>query len=483
MCRPRFARRLTALLLMTGLLAPRGSAQDFDPPLGHAAEMIDGGTVARVEIPTQAAELQTYPMPTEYPRQLLQEVPGRPFRPVDPPPQAFAWWKVPFYVALGLPRDLVDGFVGGLAKVPIISPVFVFPAYELVPTQIVFRDPRDWHRWPAGPNRHDHGYYKGNSWGWFPSAHMWKFHYTSERKLERNRAYNERLQAELRDRNREIETHNQLIENRKREARREALRAIEAGDGREAALRMIPYYQAYPLDEGAFALFATALAIYAPEGPEWVKPLLWYELNAAQPLPLTQAETQLALAREQHPERASLAEALIYVRLLLGEPRDALVVAAEHLTREPDDARRRRLVLETALSADDLATARQVYQALDSSTLETTDAALIRARMDLLAGDYRGAQQLLRIMHQEHPEDAYVSYYLGIAELQLALYEPAYPEGFEQAFDLLEQAVLRAPNAALRVRAGQTLAYARGLGSEIEEEPELFQLPGMVPGA
>ncbi len=467
------------MVLAVSAVASLAGAQGFRPGLGQAKELIDGGSIRQVTPPRNSEESLTYTIPPEMPKSLLTELPDRPFKPVDPPPRSLVWWKLPFYTALGLPRDMVDATIGALAKLSLVS-VLVYPVYEVVPTQCLFRDPRDWHRWDAHKNKNEHGYYDGASWGWFPSAHQWGLTHESERKLRKYKDYNHALKEELRERNVEIEAYNQGIESYKRDARREALAALQTGNGREAALRMVPYYNVYPLDEGAFALFVASLALYRPDGPEWVGPLLCYELNDAQPGLLAQAEEVLTKTVGRFPEHAALAETLIYTRLLMGGGEDAHRAALALLDRRPADARCQLLVYETALSSNLGANAQAALGGIDAQSLNERDYTLALARLRLLTGEYLSAHQALAAMREATPDDAYVNYYLGCAELMRAQSEDAYLEGFAHSFDLLERAALMAPGPALRLRAGQALSYARGLGKRAEGRPELFSIPELL---
>ena len=150
-----------------------------------------------------------------------------------------------------------------------VSPVVIYPIYEVIPLQAVIRDPRDWHFWPGIRNSLGHGMIDSDGWGWFPSAHSWQFEYVSESKLRDYHEYNEELTEDLNRLNREIELENQRISGSLRQARRIAFDAIDRGDGQEALSRMLPYWSHHDLDQGAFALFITSLALYAEDGSGW----------------------------------------------------------------------------------------------------------------------------------------------------------------------------------------------------------------------
>ncbi len=68
---------------------------------------------------------------------LLTVLPGEPFRQVTPMPAARAWWLYPFYLALGLPRDLIDTVAGGFNYIPIINLPVVLGGAALLPLGLV----------------------------------------------------------------------------------------------------------------------------------------------------------------------------------------------------------------------------------------------------------------------------------------------------------------------------------------------------------
>jgi hypothetical protein len=324
-----------------------------------------------------------------------------------------------------------------------------------------------------------------NGWGWFPSAHSWHFTYSSPRKARNYQLYNEKLQKQLAEENRKIDVYNLGISARTREARAKAFEAIRAGNGREAALRMIAYHQVYPLDEGAFALYVTSLALYLPVGPEWVGPVLWSSLNSAQPRSLGEAEKLLAGAVKDFPNRAALGETLIYTQLLLGKEKTALATAQSLLGNKPDDPLRQRLVFETALAARDAQAAQAALLSIEARPIDPSiDQASAQAarqsmqvRLQLLRGEIEPARKTLADLYARQPEDAYLNYYLGVADLLAAQGEKEPSGDFKRALPLIEKASLLAPGPALRTRATEALSYVRGVVAGITEKPEIFAVP------
>lgn len=469
--------RVMAPAMALWLLAVAGWSQDeeqtqFKPNLGQAREQIGGMSGALAQIPVNAPEVTAYPVPAEQPRPLLTEVPGKPFKQVTPIPRARAWWKYPLYVAVGLPRDLIDAGFGAMSNVPFFNIPFVYLPYEVVPTQILIRDPRDWHRWPGRRNSRGHGMIDPISWGWFPSAHSWHFTYPSARLARKYQAENEALQKELDAMNQRIEEQNRAVTARGQEALTKAREAITAGNGREAAMRMLAYNKAYPLDESAFALYVTSLAMFAPEGPAWVKPALIDALNTAQPRALEQAERLLTQTVKSQSYRPSILETLIYTQLILGKEESALANARELLKVKPDDPERQRLVFESAMAAGNAPLAEKTLAGLTQLNAETRQ--MMELRLRLLKGEVEPARQTLAEMQARQPEDPYLNYYLGSA-LMLEAQQAANPaEGMNQALPLVEKAALGAPNPALAQRAGAALSYINGVLRQVRENPELF---------
>jgi hypothetical protein len=238
---------------------------------------------------------------------------------------------------------------------------------------------------------------------------------------------------------------------------------------------MIPYFVAYPLDtEGAFALLATGLALAAPEGPAWTAPMLWHRLSNAQPVPLQETEDLMRTTLERFPNQPMLNEALIYTQLLRRENEKALATARQYLQRQKDDARRKRLLLETALSARDAAAAREALGVLDKSQLPTWERQVLQARMDLLEDRVDPARSVLAQLQDATPENPYLNYYLGCADLLKAQARVSQLSAYQGAFKHLELAALQAMHPALRQRAGEALAYARSVLARAGEHPELF---------
>lgn len=477
----RYAALGMALILSGAASIAR--AQSFEPDLGQAREIIAGRDTALVTIPPDAKELNVYPLKAERPRPLLTELPGRPFLPVTPMPQARAWWKYPIYVAVGLPRDLFDAFVGGLNYIPILNIPLVMGAYELIPTQMLVRDPRDWHAWPGlKMNARGHGPIDGDSWGWFPSLHTWHFTYPSQRLARQNEILNQELKQKLDSENRQIEEANAAIEIRLRDARDRALKAIQAGNGREAVYRMLAYHNSYPLDEGGFALFATAMALYIGEGPEWVGPVLWSEIDGAQPRLLAEAEKLMTATAQKFPDRIPLSEALIYTRLALGRNSGAVDAASALLKSKPDDPFRQRLVFETAMTDRDTRLARRTRAAMSPTSYDAPTRELMDLRFQMLSGQAAPAAVALASLHAQRPEDPYYAYYLACAQAMAGekMENPA--EAYRQAAALVNLAGDRAPNAALRQRSAQASTWLKSVLQEIEQKPELFS-PGVAPAA
>lgn len=469
----RLAAALGALLLAAAPLAPR--AQGFEPDLGQAKEIIAGHEMARTAIPPNAQELTVYPIAAEHPRQILVSFPGEAFRQVTPAPLGPAWWTYPVYGVAGFPRDLIDAAFGGLNLVPVVNIPLVMGGYELLPTQLLVRDPRDWHRWPGlKANARGHGPLDGDSWGWFPSWHCWQFSYPSQRLARQNEIYNTKLKGRLDAENQRIETANNQIDTRLRETRNKALAAIAAGDGREAACRMISFRRAYPLDEGSFALFATALALYTTGGPDWVGPVLWSELEFAQPRLLAEAEKMLAGNASKYPDRRPLGEALIYTRLVLGRSKDAIEAATALLKVKSDDPYRQRLLFETALTARDLNLAHEARAMMSPQSYDEPTRTLMDIRLKLADGDSTSVLGSLDQMRTKTPEDAYLWYYEACAQLRLAQRLDNPVATYQQAEGMLAHAIDGAPSPALRMRAERALTWVKSVQTGISGKPELF---------
>jgi hypothetical protein len=273
---------------------------------------------------------------------------------------------------------------------------------------------------------------------------------------------------------RAIEAANTELDARLRDTRSRALTAIQAGNGREAAYRMIAYRHTYPLDEGGFALFATAMALYVADGPDWVAPVLWSELEFAQPRLLAEAERLLATTALQQPERTALFEALIYTRLVLGRTQGAIDAAQELLKAKSSDPYRLRLVFETAMTDRNLKLARQARQAMSLASYDAPTRQLMDIRLALLAGQAGEVAETLAGLSVQNPEDAYYAYALACARMDLARAMENPAQAYRSAAALMVQAHDLAPGPALRNRADRAATWLQSVVAGIAEKPELF---------
>lgn len=483
------------ILALAALTAQSAGAASYQPDLGMGRIVIDGGQDQPAGVSANSEIFTVYPLSGEQPRELLSEVPGQPFRPLDPAPRSFAFWKVPVYAVLGFPRDAVDGVFGVVNYVPVLNLPVVFGAYEFVPTQAFMRDWRDWHKWPGRRNQNGHGMYdalavrdlnqggefantherhglavtEGVTWGWFPSFNRWSWTYESKWKKRRWEKYNAKLQGQLRELNTGIETGNQAIAFQQMTARKKALDAIEAGNGKEASYRMVPYDSAYMLDEGAFALLATGLALYIDEGPEWVGPLLWEKLRSAQSADLAQAERMLSRTVRRYPNRPGPWQSLIYVRLLQDRSDEALEAASGMIKASPGSPLAARLWFETALSAGEKKEAARALAACGGDS----DLPLMKARL-ALSSDGEQARTMIEELVAERPDDPEANYLAGCAALMAVEKSETPLQTLQQAVDALERAALTAQGAALKVKAGRALGVARGAMDRAGKQAEAF---------
>lgn len=474
--------------------ARRSAAQEFSLELGEAVEWITAGRSEEVRIPSDAPELLRYPMESRPIDPLLDRLPGASEPETGASTGSAAWWKVPIYLGLGLPRDLVDGVFGVLGRVPVVNLVAVGLAYEIVPTQIFIRDPRDWHRWGGAVNANGHGWLprsysyhnarydsppgsgdaetaKGpllpeDGWGFFPTAHSMQFRYFGGASSELESFEDEEAREDLQALNRQIDWQNRQIAQRQRAARSEAIAAIDRADGFEAVARMAPYHVAYPTDESAHALLLNALAVHGDAGPPWARPYLWQEIREAGWRVLRQTRTLLEKSHRDHGANVTVAEALVFVQTRLGEFAAALEVARAASQIAQDNPIRARLYFEAALQAGDEPSAAAALELLERLSPGDESNALLALRLQLLRGS---DQQTLDAFSERlalDPGNAYFHYYMGCAKLGLAENSAAAETLIESAFDDLETASLSAPTPALRERSARALSFARVLAAK-----------------
>lgn len=471
---------------------PASPAAEFQIELGEAMDWLAPDAAMTPSVPANAPERTVYPLAPERVESLLSELPGRPFLVVDPPPTSTAYWKYPIYAVLGFPRDLVDSVFGFFSFWPIVNIPLVGVAYEIVPTQALMRDPRDWHRWPGSANRRGHGFFPSKSrtrdatawgsdqpvpvtlkgdklfnetWGWFPTAHSMSFTYTSQAKLEKYKRINERLHEELQLANAEIDTRNRAIAERQRQVRQAAVAAIDRGDGHEATARMLPYHMAYPVDDQGHALLLNALALYGDSGPEWVRPWLLHELQSVDLSVLRQAEILMEKSHKDFPASHTLAEALVFANSRRGDYGRALATARAAFESDPTSARRARLLFEAGAGARDKATVASAISTMRSIGVDEAELRVLSLRQRLLEGKAADARPELTSLVQGHPENPYYRYYLGCAEIE-TIEEAKVPEAaMQSAMTELERASLTAGTRPLQERAGRALTYVRSLTS------------------
>ncbi len=454
-------------------------AAGFEPDLQETIEFIagpgDASSFSWATVPSSSPELSRHAMPSEPVQALLDEVPGKPFYDLKNPPLSRAWWKYPFYLALGAPRDGVDAVFGFFSFWPIFNIPITLVAYEVVPTQLFMRDPRDWHRWPGVMNKKGHGMLDfGDTprddagWGWFPSANTWKFKYVSKRKVKKLQAKNEALTAQLEKLNKEIEAGNRAIADRQKAARDGASKALDAGDGLEATAWALPYYRAYPTDETARALAINALALHADQGPEWVKPALWSELSAAPLRVLKQAETLLAKTHADQPKRATILDALVLARTRLEKFDGAFEAADAARQASPGDPRLARLAFETALAIRDEAAADEAMKIIAGAP----EAPMLRLRLALMKGEAEKVRPQIAELVKQSPDNPYHHYYLGCADLELVGDSETPAASTREATRSLERASQASRNTALADRAARALSYARSLAAEQTGQPK-----------
>lgn len=472
--RRRRARCFAALAALAAVasafaLPPRAaSAQEFRSDLGEAIDFLleaDGGAGREVLIPPDAPELTKFPLGAQPPAELLDHVPGEPFHDMKAAPVRTLWWKYPIYAVIGFPRDAIDTLFGVAASVPGLNIPVVGLAYEVIPTQALMRDPRDWHRWPGRANKRGHGFVDAEGWGWFPNARSMEFTETEPALREKYQAENDDLTIQLQGLNKEVEERRRAWTAKLTETREAALRAIQRGSGFEAAARMLPYSLAVPGDQEGAALLIAALAVHGDSGPEWVKPYLWRALSQAGLAGLRRAEALLAPAYDADPNSRTLAEALVFARIRLEQPELAMLTAITSTGKDAKDARRARLAFETALSARDAKTAREGLAPIQLASASQASLAPLEQRLGIVEGRAAKAVVALRALVAAAPGDPYLAYYLGVAELESLDKANDPMASLNAAVGHLEQAAGSAANWALRDRAGRSLSFARSLAA------------------
>lgn len=450
----------------------------FEPDLAETLEWLSGGPSDVAVIPASAPARTLHPMPAIAIEAPLASVPGKPFHVLDPPPTSKAYYKVPIYLALGLPRDLIDGVFGFIGFVPLLNLPVVGVGYELIPTQALVRDPRDWHRWGGRRNKNGHGFIDSDGWGWFPTAHSVKFTVASKRKLRKYQKENEGLYLELQGLNRTFAERNKAIEDRKDSAAELARYELSAGNAKAAVERILPYRIAYPRDRRAHAILLASLSLAADRGSlGWAGPYLWQDLSAISLRDLRAAEKEIESVFERFPSALLPARALVFTKTRLGKRASAMDVARQSYDHDPLDWDRVRLVFETALSAGDVAQAQDSFLRLERIYRDRSDTPVLseklglgedgldrfRWRLAIFEGNFPYAREGLSLRIVEDPTNPYYHYYLGCAELGALEEEENFSAVARAALGRFERAFMASPNAPLRRRSEIALNYTRAL--------------------
>ena len=107
--------------------------------------------------------------------------------------------------------------------------------------------------------------------------------------------------------------------------------------------------------------------------------------------------------------------------------------------------------------------ARQTRAAMSPNSYDEPTRQLMDIRLKLLSGDAASVIDQLTQMQAQHPEDAYLAYYLACAQLMLAqkLDNPA--EAYKKASVLMAAARDRAPGPALRIRADREVNWVKSI--------------------
>lgn len=472
------SQHLPQFLLIIGLalsLVPAARAQSFDPDVGEPLQWLvraDGDPTAEVRIPPDSLELTRHRFDAGRIQEPVEEIHGRPRHDLDKPPRASHGWKYPAYAVFGLPRDLIDGAFGAIGFIPIVNLPITGGLYEVIPTQYLFRDWRDVHRWGGRRNDNGHGWIDSDGWGWFPTAHSMEFTYEDTAELERWKNENAAIEADLLEINRGIEQANRELLEGRRNIRNFASNAIAEGDGAEAVSRILPYHLALPQDENAAALLINALAIYGDTGPSWVRPYLWRKILELKPRVVAQAEATLVNTLERHDGSRTAAEALVFISTRQEEFLEALDRARASLEADPKDPRRMRLHFESALLALEDNEARGTLTEIRALDPRAADLPLMDIRLAIISGEAGTARTSLAQRISDAPGDPHLHYYLACAELVLLPDSEAPEINISQALDELERATLLATSDVLRLRLGRALSFTRGLIGGIDGMPE-----------
>jgi len=366
---------------------------------------------------------------------------------VENPPHSLRFYLYPYYIVTGLPRDLVDGFFGGMNFIPPFNLLFTGVMYEIVPTQMLMRHSKDRHGLWGRSNANGHGWVDAeNGWGFFSCYHALEFRPVNEEKLEAQTAANQNLAHKVREKNDSITQHNERVDTLRTEYFEVTTKFYQAGNYREVVRRLLPYVQIDLRSGHSKAMLAGAYAgLLCQNVPEhaWVSDQLLDLLSTCSKSTLVQVKRELAFMKKAFPTRTEPALYLTQLDVLMNSYAQARSEAEYLLSLDPRNPLYLRLRVEAALASEK---PEWIEPALAELAAQMgADSEIVRhaqGRLAFVKQDYDQAATLYRQLTQDAPDNARYHYLLGMTWVERASLTGSYNRA--EAVKSLKKAVRKA---------------------------------------
>jgi len=377
----------------------------------------------------------------------IRSLPGLRKYDLGKPPRRRAWWKYPLYPVFGAPRDLIDGFFGFVGLVPFFNLPITGGMYELVPTQVLMRHPRDWHQWPGHRNANGHGWIDGEGWGYFSNLHETRFSAVDETEQEIRRLHNALVDQKIADANAEVARHNAEVDQRREAYVAETADLYGQGKHPAAVARLVDYVRLDPANRRAKAMLIASLVCILPNiaEKEWGQDLLANLMRSGSREVLISAKDELKSLREREPARADIPFYLVWINLRLGSHAEAVEEAARLVELDPGNVAHVRLRFEAAAASGNLEWAETAARQLIDAEGEGSIAALhARGRLAFLADKPKDAIPIYERLVSARPRNPRFHYLLAMAHVADGQRTGRYKRG--EAAHALKRAVQLAPS-------------------------------------
>lgn len=188
-------------------------------------------------------DLGRYPYPQGEYKSHVNSIPGETSMKIPEPEKKSHWWKIPIYVVIGFPRDIVDISFGVADKVPIFGGISCI-VYQMIPLNYLFRHPDDWYLAGLGPyeNDQEHSLTYGLLDGWcdpgfFSNLRCTKWSKTDYTEVNLAKNHNKRIQQNIENKKNETDTFNANLKTSKEEYINSFFQSYKRGKYRETYIR------------------------------------------------------------------------------------------------------------------------------------------------------------------------------------------------------------------------------------------------------